>query len=102
MLLDCTRTQLRAELALRDRGRRRDGEVLDLSGQNWLGLSVTAVSQEHGVIAGGKDRLPVGTRVRVVPSHACMTAAAHAGYWLVDQAQCLGWLARVNGWRWRR
>ena len=41
---------------------------------------VVSVSQEHGVIAGP---LPVGTRVRIVPNHSCLTAAQFDEYVVV-------------------
>lgn len=50
---------------------------------------VEAVSQEHGRVtcAGGPlpwQRLAVGTPVRVLPNHACMTAASYHCYWVVE------------------
>ena len=48
-------------------------------------LFVAEVHQEHGLIAvaGGEmpwDALPVGARVRVLPNHACLTAAPFDRY----------------------
>ncbi|MSR06448.1 MAG: hypothetical protein EXR93_05170 [Gemmatimonadetes bacterium] len=43
-------------------------------------VRVVSVSQEHGVIAGP---LPVGTRVRIVPNHSCLTAAQFDEYVVV-------------------
>ncbi len=63
---------------------------------------VADVNQEHGMLAcaGGEpppfDRLMVGSRVRVIPNHACMTAAAYAEYRLLDDEMTI-W-PRVNGW----
>lgn len=68
------------------------------------GLYVESVHQEHGLIAavGGEppyDKLPVGSRVRILPNHACMTAAAYNSYHIVDGGQDVvdAW-DRVNGW----
>jgi len=69
------------------------------------GLYVARVSQEHGVIRrrGGEldfSRHPVGSRLRIQPNHACITAAAYDRYHVVDgdsPAVEAEW-DRVNGW----
>lgn len=54
------------------------------------GHRVAEVHQEHGLISGPDgagpdwDRFPVGSKVRVLPNHACMTAASYAEYLVVD------------------
>ena len=59
------------------------GKVLDLEG-NSLELVVNEMSQEHGVLLASDsnvfDRLKVGTRVRIVANHSCLTAAQHTHY----------------------
>lgn len=59
------------------------GRVLDVEG-NDLGLRVEALSQEHGEIFseddGLLDKLKVGTRLRVLANHSCLTAAQHSHY----------------------
>ena len=68
------------------------------------GLSVTGVSQEHGKIAvrseADFERLPIGSRVRILPNHICATAATYAHYHVVEGAgdtvearwaRCSGW-----------
>jgi D-serine deaminase-like pyridoxal phosphate-dependent protein len=73
------------------------------TGQIVPGLKVTAAFQEHGVIqlqeAADFSRFPVGSRLRILPNHACMTAAAHENYLLVDGGETVidVW-QRVNGW----
>jgi len=66
------------------------------------GLAIDAVSQEHGKIdvadASWFDRLPVGAQVRVLPNHACFTAAAYPGYRLIEGGRLAGRWSRVNGW----
>jgi len=66
------------------------GLVCDLDGTPVPGLIVAGVHQEHGDVpiadAALFDRFPVGARVRVLPNHACMTAAAYGHYQVVDQA----------------
>ena len=66
------------------------------------GLYVTAVSQEHGHVpvpdAAVFDALPVGTKVRVLPNHACMTAAAYDEYVVIENGAVVERWPRVNGW----
>ena len=45
-----------------------------------------------------KDRLPVAGKVRVLPVHACMTAAAYGKYYVVDGDEVIDQWDRVNGW----
>jgi D-serine deaminase-like pyridoxal phosphate-dependent protein len=51
------------------------------------GLYVHGVSQEHGIVrsrsAIDHARFPVGTRLRILPIHACLTAAAYDRYHVV-------------------
>ncbi len=85
------------------------GLVVDAAGGDSLPeLNVVRVSQEHGVVAAPGGDLPFealapGTRVRVLPNHACFTAAAYERYYVVDGGPGAGeevvdeW-PRVNGW----
>jgi len=77
------------------------GLVGDLAGQP-LGLRVAAVSQEHGRIPVADpallERLPVGTRLRVVVNHSCLTAAQHTHYWVVDDGTIVARWPIVQGW----
>lgn len=65
-------------------------------------LHVAKVSQEHGVIPvsdeSSYDRLPIGSKVRVLPNHACITAAAYACYHVVEGTEIIDEWDRVNGW----
>ena len=79
------------------------GEVCDAQSLAPLGpLHVKKVSQEHGIVpvpdAAWFERLPVGTKLRVLPNHACITAAAHAEYRVLDGALVTDTWERVNGW----
>ncbi len=80
------------------------GLMLDVQGRPAHGRSVVAQAyQEHGVVALDPalpfPDLPVGALVRIAPNHACMTAAAHDRYWVVDGSDAVTaeW-PRVNGW----
>ena len=93
----------------RDRGTAKQpvdqgyGIVCDINGRVIPDLIVTGAHQEHGVIArrdGGKlPDLPVGTRVRILPNHACATGAQHSGYHVVDSStQVTAFWERFSGW----
>jgi D-serine deaminase-like pyridoxal phosphate-dependent protein len=62
--------------------------------------------QEHGVIGvrpgsgGATPNLPIGTRLRILPNHACATAAQHQRYYVVPEqagAELMTW-ERFGGW----
>jgi len=84
------------------------GLVLDVHGLPYPNLTVEAVHQEHGRLGGPGgvpfEVLPVGARVRVLPNHVCMTAAAHDRYAVIDGSEAgdaqevVAFWDRVNGW----
>jgi D-serine deaminase-like pyridoxal phosphate-dependent protein len=81
------------------------GRVLDLEGKPFPGEAlVTRVHQEHGEVRAGEgatlplDRLPVGARVRVAPNHACLTAAAHERYHVLENGRVVASWERCNLW----
>jgi D-serine deaminase-like pyridoxal phosphate-dependent protein len=93
----------------RDRGTAKQpldqgyGLVCDLNRHPIPDMIVVDTHQEHGVIAhrsGGKaPALPVGTRVRVLPNHACATGAQHEGYSVVEgMREVLARWERFSGW----
>jgi D-serine deaminase-like pyridoxal phosphate-dependent protein len=69
-------------------------------------LIVISANQEHGIIArrDGKpvaaDSYPVGSKLRVLPNHACATAAQHGAYQVVAgrSPQVITTWERINGW----
>jgi len=79
----------------RDRGTAKQavdqgyGLVCDLGGRPVGELIVAETNQEHGIIAdrnGGAidiSRFPVGTLLRILPNHACATAAQHPQYHVI-------------------
>jgi D-serine deaminase-like pyridoxal phosphate-dependent protein len=82
------------------------GVVCDEAGHVLEDVIVSQASQEHGILSirPGSGRtmpdLPVGTRVRILPNHACAMAAQHAFYSVVDGAG-VGIEARwdrIRGW----
>ncbi len=73
------------------------------SGRPIPGLRVHLVNQEHGfVTADGAlpfERLGVGTKVRILPNHSCITAAAHGLYHVTDGgSEIVATWPRCNGW----
>ncbi|TNF19762.1 MAG: DSD1 family PLP-dependent enzyme [Rhodobacteraceae bacterium] len=82
------------------------GLVCDEAGRLIPGLYVKQANQEHGVIArhpdfdGALPEFAVGTRLRILPNHACATAAQHQRYHVVPEtpgAPLLDW-PRFGGW----
>lgn len=67
-----------------------------------LGLRVTALSQEHGWVdvpdRALLDRLAVGTRVRVLANHSCLTAAQFADYAAVEGTRVVERWVNHRGW----
>lgn len=65
-------------------------------------LFVSDVAQEHGMCAVSDpdlwDRLPVGSKVRIMPNHACITAACHDAYHVVDRGEVIDKWKRFGGW----
>lgn len=97
----------------RDRGTARQhcdfgyGLVCGIDGSPLRGCDIrmTGANQEHGIIeAAAGDRLkpedfPVGTRLRIMPNHACPTAAPYAKLLLVDgEGRVKAALDHVRGW----
>jgi len=95
----------------RDRGTAKQwidqgyGLVCDAQGCPIPDLIVADTNQEHGIIAdrngGAIDlaRFPIGTLLRILPNHACATAAQHPCYNIVDGGVEVeaAW-ARFSGW----
>ncbi|HID68563.1 MAG TPA: DSD1 family PLP-dependent enzyme [Roseibacterium sp.] len=82
------------------------GLVCDVDGHVIPELILGAANQEHGTISVriGSDAqlpdLPVGAQLRILPNHACATAAQHKGYHIVssDSATNGAYWPRISGW----
>lgn len=95
----------------RDRGTARQsvdqgyGLVCDKRGTPMPDVVVLDANQEHGIVgmqAGSSGELPayrIGDVVRILPNHACATAAQHAEYLVLgaDGAPRAVW-PRIRGW----
>ena len=95
----------------RDRGTSKQavdqyyGVVCDTAGTPIPDLVMVDANQEHGIVAlrpGSAGTLPdlaVGTRLRILPNHACATGAPYDAYHVIDAtgAGIAQW-PRFNGW----
>ncbi|MGN4151892.1 DSD1 family PLP-dependent enzyme [Burkholderia gladioli] len=75
-----------------------DGSVLD-------GYQLGSANQEHGILqrVGEPDReiatrLPIGTRLRILPNHACATGAQHPEYQAIAADGSVQTWPRFYGW----
>lgn len=96
----------------RDRGTQKHpvdqgyGVVCDIDGRPFADLIVDDASQEHGIIkvrpgsGAVLPELPLGTRVRILPNHACATGAQHDAYNVVETGdrQVAAVWSRMRGW----
>jgi D-serine deaminase-like pyridoxal phosphate-dependent protein len=95
----------------RDRGtqkQKRDfgyGQVCTETGEWIEGALLSSANQEHGIItlehAAGTDlvtRFPIGSRLRILPNHACATGAQFPQYHAVDDAGDVQNWSRLYGW----
>ncbi len=71
------------------------GAVTDLQGDRIPGARVERVTQEHGIVSAD---LEIGALLRVVPNHACITAACHDEYAVIEGDQVVGRWQRCRGW----
>ena len=66
------------------------------------GLNVSEVHQEHGSIdlesTDWFENFPIGSLVRILPNHACLTCAAHEKYNVLENEQITERWSRTNGW----
>ncbi|WP_420993157.1 alanine racemase [Cupriavidus sp. 30B13] len=94
----------------RDRGTAKQpvdqgyGLVCDIDGKPLSDLVMIDANQEHGIVRHRADpaatpMLPIGTLLRVLPNHACATAAQHGAYAVVAGGTALEaqW-TRFGGW----
>jgi len=77
------------------------GRVLDLDGED-TSLRVGSLSQEHGEVfvedESMLERLRVGSRVRVLANHSCLTAAQHSHYNVLEGGSVVDRWEIQRGW----
>lgn len=81
------------------------GLVCDEDGRPLDDLVLGQVNQEHGIIesrrkdAASMPRLPIGSRVRILPNHACATASQHDEYIVLRKGVAVERWPRIHrGW----
>jgi D-serine deaminase-like pyridoxal phosphate-dependent protein len=62
-----------------------------------LPLRLVALSQEHGKIEGDLH-LAIGTQLRIIPNHSCLTAAMYDVYHVVEGGEVVDAWRPVRGW----
>jgi D-serine deaminase-like pyridoxal phosphate-dependent protein len=94
----------------RDRGTAKQaldqgyGLACDARGNVYRDLIMIEANQEHGILAlrpGSGAALPelsVGTLLRILPNHACATAAQHQSYRAIRDGQVTATWPRFSGW----
>ena len=76
------------------------GVVCD-PGLKQLPMKLKGLSQEHGKIEAEPDviaKYPVGTRLRILPNHSCLTAAMYDVYHVVEDGQLVDQWKPIRGW----
>lgn len=99
----------------RDRGTARQacdfgyGLPCTLDGTPLTGYVLAGANQEHGILAAVEGsasgapedivrQLPIGTRLRLLPNHACATGAQYPAYHALSPAGTLTEWGRFHGW----
>jgi D-serine deaminase-like pyridoxal phosphate-dependent protein len=72
------------------------GVVCDLE-LHPLPMRITALSQEHGKVSS-RVHVSVGTRLRIIPNHSCLTAAMFETYQIVDRGRVVDQWKPGRGW----
>ena len=81
------------------------GQVCSVDGTVLPGYLLSAVNQEHGIVShenmldgGNGRRFPVGTRLRILPNHACATGAQFPEYHVLAKDDSIVIWDRLHGW----
>ncbi|WP_413817760.1 DSD1 family PLP-dependent enzyme [Pseudomonas viridiflava] len=95
----------------RDRGTQRQredfgyGQVCNENGEWIEGARVNGANQEHGIITLAAEdcgditeRFPIGSRLRILPNHACATGAQFPDYHALDAEGSVHTWSRLHGW----
>jgi D-serine deaminase-like pyridoxal phosphate-dependent protein len=77
------------------------GRVLDLEGRD-TGARLRGLSQEHGEVMVDDEetfnRFKIGTRVRILANHSCLTAAQHSHYHVLERERLIDRWEIQRGW----
>jgi D-serine deaminase-like pyridoxal phosphate-dependent protein len=81
------------------------GLVCDIAGRPLADYILLGANQEHGIMARRPGsppdglHLPVGTQLRILPNHACSTAAQYPAYQVIGpDGDLRGTWQRFSGW----
>jgi len=79
------------------------GLACDIAGVPVPGLYVSDVHQEHGFVKSSDgvppfERFPVGSRLRILPNHACMTVAPYDDYHVIESGTGITRWSKTHGW----
>lgn len=81
------------------------GLVCDETGKPIENLWMKSANQEHGIVCSRDgspirpEDFPIGTRLRILPNHACPTAAAFDKYFVVDENNNVQTIwPKINNW----
>ena len=81
------------------------GQVCTLDGTPMPGWLLSSANQEHGIVSLAEGtasdvvpRLPIGTRLRILPNHACATGAQFPQYQALAPEGGLAAWGRFHGW----
>jgi D-serine deaminase-like pyridoxal phosphate-dependent protein len=81
------------------------GQVCSIDGSVLPGCLLTGVNQEHGMVSCNDPlglpiagRFPVGTQLRILPNHACATAAQFSDYHVITGDAVTATWHRIQGW----
>jgi D-serine deaminase-like pyridoxal phosphate-dependent protein len=81
------------------------GQVCSADGTVLPGYLLSEVNQEHGIVShenmldgGNGRRFPVGTRLRILPNHACATGAQFPEYHALANDDSIVIWDRLHGW----
>ena len=72
------------------------GLVCDLNLQP-LPMKLVALSQEHGKVEAATPPA-VGTQVRILPNHSCLTSAMYDVYHVIEGGRVVGEWRPCRGW----
>lgn len=95
----------------RDRGTQRQkhdfgyGQVCTEQGEVIDGYVISGANQEHGIVSRNgepdlaiAETFPIGTKLRILPNHACATGAQHPEYQAVSADGSVRTWPRFYGW----
>lgn len=83
------------------------GQVCAIDGTPIEGCTMVGANQEHGILAFADGvekpadivaRFPVGTRLRILPNHACSTATQFGAYQALSDEGVVSPWSRIHGW----